>query len=508
MPRARFISADEAAGLIKDGDTVALIGGGGGLMEAATLFAAIERRFLGTDSPRDLSLIHSLGIGDRKARGVSRFAHEGMVRKVTGGHWVWSPRMQELARTNKIEAYVLPGGVVMQLYREIGAKRPGLISRVGLGTFVDPRLDGGRMNAAAKETLVETMTIGGEAFLFYKSFPVHVALLRGTYADEEGNISLSEEAANLDIQACALAARSSGGKVIVQVRERVRAGALPAHSIAIPGPWVDAIVVDPEQTMTYDIVQDPAMAGMTRLPPYVLPPAKLDERQAIARRAARELEDGMVVNFGFGIPDAVAALVAEDVRAGRYYQTIEHGIYGGELLTGHVFGFARNASAMIDAPTQFDFYSGGGLDIAFLGFGQFDAGGNVNASKLGGVPVGPGGFIDIAQNARKVVFCGAFDAKGAQVRVGGGRLSIDAHGAVRKLVRAVEQITFSGAEALKRGQEVLYVTERATFRLTPEGVTLVEVAPGIDVEADVLARMEFTPVVARPLRVTPAEIFT
>ena len=189
------------------------------------------------------------------------------------------------------------------------------------------------------------------------------------------------------------------------------------------------------------------------------------------------------------------------------YQTIEHGIYGGELLTGHVFGFSRNASAMIDAPTQFDFYSGGGLDIAFLGFGQFDAGGNVNASKLGGVPVGPGGFIDIAQNARKVVFCGAFDAKGAQVRVGGGRLSIDAHGAVRKLVRAVEQITFSGAEALKRGQEVLYVTERATFRLTPEGVTLVEVAPGIDVEADVLARMEFTPVVARPLRETPAEIF-
>lgn len=507
MPRAQFLSADEAIRLIKDGDTVALIGGGGGLMEAAALFAAVERRFLTTGAPRDLSLIHSLGIGDRKTRGVNCFAHEGLVRKVTGGHWVWSPRMQELARANKIEAYVLPGGVVMQLYREIGAKRPGLISRVGLGTFVDPRVDGGRMNEAAKDTPVETMVVGGEEFLFYKSFPVQVALLRGTYADEDGNISLAEEAANLDIQACALAARNSGGKVIVEVRERVKAGALPAHSIAIPGPWVDAIVVDPGQMMTYDFAYDPAMSGVTRLPPHVLPAPKLDERQAIARRAAREMGDGAVVNFGFGIPDAVAALVAEDVRAGRYYQTIEHGIYGGELLTGHVFGFSRNASAMIDAPTQFDFYSGGELDIAFLGFGQFDAAGNVNASKLGGVPVGPGGFIDIAQNARKVVFCGTFDAKGAEVRVGDGRLTIARHGAVRKLVSQVDQITFSGAQALKRGQDVWYITERAAFRLTPEGVTLVEVAPGVDVATDVLARMDFRPVVAEPLAAMAAEIF-
>ena len=508
MPRAQFLSADEAARLIRDGDTVSLIGGGGGLLEADALFAAVERRFLAGDGPHDLSLVHSLGIGDRKSRGVSRFAHEGLVRKVTGGHWVWSPRMQEMARANQIEAYVLPGGVVMQLYREIGAGRPGLISRVGLGTFVDPRVEGGRMNAAAKATPVDVMTIGGEEFLFYKSFPVHVALLRGTYADEEGNISLSEECANLDIQACALAARNSGGKVIVEVRERVRAGTLPAHSVAIPGPWVDAIVVNPDQTMTYDIAFDPAMAGLARLPPYELATPKLDERQAIARRAARELKDGMVVNFGFGIPDAVAALVAPDVRAGRYLQTIEHGVYGGELLTGHIFGFSRGASAMIDAPTQFDFYSGGGLDIAFLGFGQFDAQGNVNASKLGGVPVGPGGFIDIAQNARKVVFCGTFDAKGSDIGVGDGRVEIRRHGAIRKLVGQVDQITFSGSEARRRGQEVLYVTERATFRLTPDGVALVEIAPGVDLKQDILARMGFTPLVENPLGDMPRECLT
>ncbi len=285
MAHAKFLSADEAIAMIRDGDTVAIIGGGGGLEEAAALFSAVERRFQTTGGPRDLSLVHSLGVGDRKTRGVSCFAYEGLVRKVVGGHWVWSPRMQELARTNKIEAYVLPGGVVMQLYREIGARRPGLISRVGLGTFVDPRLDGGRMNEAAKDTPVETITLGGEEFLFYKAFPVHVALLRGAFADEDGNVSLAEEAANLDIQACALAAHNSGGKVIVQVRERVKNGALPAHTIAIPGAWVDAVVVAPDQMMTYDIAYDPAMAGVERRPPHPLPEPQLDERQAIARRA-------------------------------------------------------------------------------------------------------------------------------------------------------------------------------------------------------------------------------
>lgn len=507
MTRAKFLSADDAIALIRDGDTVAIVGGGGGLMEAAALHAAVERRFKATGHPQNLTLHHSLGVGDRKTRGVNHFAWEGLVRKVVGGHWVWSPRMQELARLDKIEAYVLPGGVAMQLYREIGAKRPGLFSKVGLGTFVDPRLDGGRMNNAAKDNLAEVMSIGGEEFLLYKTFPVHVALLRGTFADESGNISMAEEAANLDIQAAALAARNSGGKVIVQVREKVKDGTLPAHSILIPGAWVDAVVVVPDQMMTYDTALDPAMAGMERLPPHPLPEEALSDRQVVARRARAELKDGQVVNFGFGIPDAVAALVAGDVRAGRYTQTIEHGIYGGELLTGHVFGFSRNAHAMIDAPTQFDFYSGGGLDIAFLGFGQIDAAGNVNASKLGGMAVGPGGFIDIAQNARKVVFCGTFDAKGTELAIGDGRLSIVKPGAIRKLVEKVDQITFSGAEALKQGQEVVYVTERATFRLSAAGIELIEIAPGVELQRDILDQMGFVPKITENLRTMPEACF-
>ncbi len=490
---ARFIDAAEAAALIPDGATVGLIGGGGGLCEASLLHEAVEARFLATGAPRALSLVHALGIGDRDRRGLNRFAHEGMVRKVIGGHWVWSPRMQALARENRIAAYVLPGGVVMQLLREIAAGRPGLFTHVGLGTFVDPDLDGGRMNAAATETLVEKVSIAGRDYLRYLPFPVDVALIRGTAADEDGNISLDEEPANLDSYAMAAAARNSGGTVIVQVRRRVANGALPARSVRIPSVLVDAVVVDPDQRQGYGFVHDPAISGERFVPEPTPPMPPLSPRQIIARRAARELRPGAVVNFGFGIPDEVATLIAARGEAGLYQRTIEHGTYGGALLTGSLFGYARNPTCMIDGPSQFDFYSGGGLDIAFLGFGEVDALGNVNVSRLGGDPVGPGGFIDIAQNARKVVFCGGFDAKGTDLGFGDGRLAIRRHGAVAKFVAAVDQVTFSGREAVRRGQEVLYVTERAVFRLTEAGVRLEEVAPGIDPAADVRARMGFAP---------------
>ncbi len=497
----KFMTAAAAAALIQDGDTVALIGGGGGLVEASCLHEAIEKRFLETSHPRGLSVIHSLGIGDRKTRGMNRFAHEGMVRKVIGGHWVWSPRMQQLARDDKIEAYVLPGGVAMQLFREIGAGRPGLFTHVGLGTFCDPRVAGGRMNKAAREDLAEVVTIDGRELLRYKPFPVNVAVIRGSFADAHGNISLDQEPANVDIYAAALAAHNSGGKVIVQVRTAVEVGALPARSVRVPGAIVDAVVVDPLQSMGYDVVYDPTMSGEIKGPPSPIVPQPFTVRQLIARRAADELVDGAVLNYGFGIPDGVAKLVAERGHLDRYYQTIEHGTYGGELLEGTLFGYARNATAMIDGPSQFDFYSGGGLDIAFLGFGEIDRHGNVNVSKLGGVTVGPGGFIDIAQNAKKVIFCGTFDAKGTQLGIGNGRLQITRHGEVVKLVADVEQITYSGREALKRGQDVIYVTERAVFRLTDQGLTLTEVAPGIDVRRDVIERMKFAPHVPRePVR--------
>ncbi len=501
----KFMSAADAVAMIKDGDTVALTGGGGGLVEATCLHAAVEQRFLDNGHPRDLTVVHSLGIGDRQSRGLNRFAHEGMVRKVIGGHWVWSPRMQALARANKIEAYVLPGGVAMQLYREIGAGRPGLITHVGLGTFCDPRVDGCRMNEAARDSLAELITIDGRELLRYKPFAVNVALIRGSFADAHGNVSLDQEPANVDIYAAALAAHNSGGKVIVQVRTAVEVGALPARGVRVPGAIVDAVVVDPGQSMGYDVVYDPTMSGEMKGPAQPQPEQPFTVRQVIARRAADELREGAVLNYGFGIPDGVAKLIAARGHLDRYYQTIEHGTYGGELLDGTLFGYARNATAMIDGPSQFDFYSGGGLDLAFLGFGEIDAAGNVNVSKLGGVPVGPGGFIDIAQNAKKVVFCGTFDAKGTELAIGNGRLAITRHGEVTKLVNKVEQITWSGAQGLKRGQETLYVTERAVFRLTDAGVALVEVAPGVDVRRDVIERMQFAPLVPRePARMNAA----
>ena len=504
----KFITPGAAAALINDDDTVALIGGGGGLVEATCLHAAIEARFLETAAPRNLTVIHSLGIGDRGARGMNRFAHEGMVRRVIGGHWVWSPRMQQLAADEKIEAYVLPGGVAMQLFREIGAGRPGLLTHVGLGTFVDPRQDGGRMNRSAKDALVEVSEIGGRELLFYKSFPINVAVLRGSFGDAHGNISLDQEPANVDIYAAALAAHNSGGKVIVQVRSAVETGALPARSVRLPGAIVDAVVVDPDQSMGYDVVYDPTMSGEIKGPAMRPTLGALDVRRLIAQRAAEELRGGAVLNFGFGIPDGVAKLIAARGQSDHYYITIEHGTYGGELLDGTLFGYARNATAMIDGPSQFDFYAGGGLDIAYLGFGEIDRQGHVNVSKLGGVTVGPGGFIDIAQNARKVVFCGTFDAKGARCEIGKGRLAIKNHGEVVKFVENVEQITFSGSEALKRSQSVVYVTERAVFELSEQGVVLTEVAPGIDVRRDVIERMQFEPHIPCEPKLMAASHFT
>lgn len=353
------------------------------------------------------------------------------------------------------------------------------------------------MNKSAKDDLIEVVTIDGKELLRYKPFPVNVAVIKGSFADAQGNISLDQEPANVDIYAAALAAHNSGGKVIAQVRTAVEAGALPARSVRVPGAIVDAVVVDPEQRMGYDVVYDPTMSGEIKGPPQPYAPQPFTVRQLIARRAADELREGAVLNYGFGIPDGVAKLIAERGEIDRYYQTIEHGTYGGELLEGTLFGYARNATAMIDGPSQFDFYSGGGLDLAFLGFGEIDRHGHVNVSKLGGVTVGPGGFIDIAQNAKKVVFCGTFDAKGTELEIGGGKLRIAHHGEVTKLVSDVEQITWSGSEGMRRGQEVVYVTERAVFHLTEKGLALVEVAPGIDVRRDVLERMAFAPLIER-----------
>jgi acyl CoA:acetate/3-ketoacid CoA transferase len=505
--RNKFMTARNAVDLIKDNDTVALIGGGGGLMEASHVFQAVEQRFLETAQPRNLTVMHALGIGDKKSEGMNRFAHEGLVKRVIGGHWVWSPRMQQLAKDEKIEAYVFPSGCCMQLYREIGGGRPGLFTHVGLGTFVDPRHGGGKMNASAKEDLVELTRIGDKELLCYKAFPVNVTIIRGTFGDADGNISLDQEAANLDIYAAALAAHNSGGLVIAQVRTAVELNSMPARSVRIPGAIVDAVVVDPDQRMGYELHYDPTISGEVRGPHAASAPEAMSIRKVIAKRAEKELVENAIINYGVGIGEGVAKLIADKGEVGRYYQTIEHGTYGGALLVGPMFGYARGASAMIDGPSQFDFYAGGGLDIAFLGFGELDALGDVNVSRLGGLTVGPGGFIDIAQNARKVVFCGTFDTKGSQVELHQGHLTVTRAGDVRKLVRKVEQITYSGTQALKRGHRAVYITERAVFELSAEGLVLTEIAPGIDLQRDVLDQMAFQPLMPFAPRLMDADCF-
>lgn len=493
MNRCRQLNVREAIEEVADSSTIGLVGGGGGLVEATLLHEEVERRFLETGHPRDLTIYHALGIGDRDRRGLNRFAHEGMVRKVIGGHWVWSPKLQQMARDNVIEAYVLPGGVAMQLLRETAAHRPGLITHVGLGTFIDPRQAGGRMNELAKQDMAELIEIGGKQFLRYFPQKIDLALLKGSVADRDGNICLDEEPANVDTYAMAAAAHNCGGKVIFQVRRIVENGELPARSVRVPSVLVDIVVHDENQQQGYDIVYDPAISGEKFVPENVPSIPEFSIRRVIASRAHEELSDGAVVNYGFGIPDLVAGIVAARSEKNRFFETIEHGTYGGTLLTGSLFGYARNPTCMIDGPSQFDFYSGGGLDIAFLGFGEFDQQGNVNASKFDNLPVGPGGFIDIAQNARKVVFCGTFTTKGAEYETGGGILKICKNGDVGKVVQQVEQITFSGEQAVKRGQVAKYVTERCVFELESDGLVLTEVAPGIDLQSDILDRMAFKP---------------
>ncbi|WP_043532035.1 acyl CoA:acetate/3-ketoacid CoA transferase [Litchfieldella xinjiangensis] len=498
--KPEILQAKDIASQIPDGSTIAVSGSGGGLVEADEIFAEIEKSFLETGHPRDLTLVHALGLGDRGQRGTNRFAHEGLVRRVIGGHWTWSAGMQDLAANNAIEAYSLPSGVISLLLREIGAGRPGLITRTGLGTFVDPRLEGGKVNKAAIDDLVEVINIDGEDFLRYKPFPIDIGLIRGTEADVYGNISTYQEPADLDVYAVALAAHNSGGRVMAQVREQVPAGRLSARDISIPGVLVNYLYLCPHQNQTYRGGYEMALAGLGKDSPTA-PSIDIGRglRRVVALRAAEELVPAATVNFGFGMSAGVAGVISERGTGNNYWTTIEQGIHGGVMETGDLFGMAADPLAIVSTMDQFDFYHGGGLDIAFLGMAEMDAEGNVNVSHMNGRIIGPGGFIDITQNARKVVFCGGFDAKGVDMEVVDGGLRIHRRGEVRKLVNHVSALTFSGPEARRRGQEVLYITERAVFRLVDDGIELIEYAPGVDIEKDILAAMEFRPVINSPV---------
>jgi propionate CoA-transferase len=502
---ARFVSPEEAVAAIPSGATVA-VGGFVGAGHPELLTTALEQRFLGTHTPRDLTLIYAAGQGDRRDRGLNHLAHAGLLKRVIGGHWHLAPKLGRLALENQVEAYNLPQGVICVLFREIAAKRPGVITKVGLHTFIDPKHGGGRLNARTTEPLVERIALDGGEWLRYRAVPIHVGLIRATSADPRGNLSLEREGVIGDLLPIAQAARNHGGIVIAQV-ERVVERIADPKSVRVPGSLVDFVVVaDPKyhaQTFgeAFNETYVTTANGVSELPR--LP---LSERRIIGRRALNEIRAGEMVNLGIGLPETVAAVAAETGRLREFTLTVESGPVGGVPATGLSFGCSHFPEAVVDQPAQFDFYDGGGIDVAFLGAAEVDAEGSVNVSSVAGGFAGVGGFVNIAQGARRLVFCCTLRAAGLEVAVRDGALRIVREGTHAKFVRHVRQICFHGPSALACGQEVLYVTERAVFRLTPQGLALVELAPGIDLQREVLEQMEFAPVpfATRPM---PAECF-
>ena len=502
---ARSSAPPRRCGLIHDGDTLAT-GGFVGIGFAEAIAVALEERFLhsqaqtGQGQPRDLTLVYAAGQGDGGERGLNHLGHTGMVRRVIGGHWGLVPALQRLAVDNMIEAYNLPQGVISHLFRDIAAGKPGTLTHVGLDTFVDPRFGGGKINARTTEDLVRLMAIDGRDYLFFKAFPISVGIIRATTADPDGNLSMEREALTLEALAIAMAVRNSGGVVIAQVERLAERGSINPRQVKVPGVLVDAVVVaqDPAHHMqTFAEAYNPAYSGEIRVPMDSLVPMPLSARKVVARRAALELRPGHVVNLGIGMPEGVAAVAAEEGIIDLLTLTAEPGVIGGIPAGGLNFGAAVNTQAIIDQPSQFDFYDGGGLDLAVLGLAQADAQGNLNVSQFGQRLAGAGGFINISQNAKAVVFVGSFLA-----------------GDAPKFVERVEHRTFSGREALRRGQRVLYVTERCVFRLVARGgdagegeLELIELAPGLDLQRDVLAFMAFAPRIGNSVRAMDPALF-
>ena len=498
MKRGKIVSLDDAIRVIRDGDTLAIDGFVGYSPEE--LLEGLEQRFLKTGEPKNLTLIFAAGIGDSREKGMTRLAHDGLIRRVIAGHLGLAPGLQKLALAGKIECYNFPQGVITHMYRDIAKHHPRTISAVGLGTYVDPRLGGGKVNTATTEDMVELISFDGREFLAYKTTPINVAFLRGTTADMDGNITMEKEPLVLEVLPLAMAAKNSGGFVIVQVERIADRHALNPRQVKIPGILVDCVVVaKPENHwQTFGTAYNPAFSGELKIPSASVEPLPMDERKIIARRAAFELRPNMVVNLGIGVPEGLAGVANEEGIFDYLTLTAEAGTIGGIPSGGINFGTATNMDCLISMHQQFDFYDGGGLDLACLGLAQMDARGNVNVSRFGTKLAGCGGFIDISQNAKKIVFAGTFTSGGLEVGIQDGRLHIVREGSVKKIIKAVEQITFSGETARRGNQLIYYVTERCVFQLRPEGVELIEIAPGIDLEKDILGQMDFQPIVKNP----------
>ena len=493
----KILTAAEAIETFVPSGSVVTIGGfAHGLMHPEELMVALEEAGI-QGKIKDLTVIFASGQGDGASRGLNHLGIQGLCNKAIGGHWGLAPQLCKLASENQLAAYNLPQGVISQLFREIAAGRPGVLTHVGLGTFVDPRLEGGKLNSAAHDAgdVVHLINFNGEEKLFYPSFPIDVALIRASYADTMGNCTFEHEGVYAEALAQAQAVRNSGGAVLVQVERVVEYGSLDARLVRIPGIYVDAVVASHAQNhmQTFGTQYDPALSGEIRIPTHTLPTMALDARKVIARRAAMELRSGAVINLGIGVPEGIAAVVAEE-HLEHIFLTTEVGAVGGVPANGMDFGAATNVDCILDQATQFDFYDGGGLDVACLGLAQMDGEGNINVSKFGSKITGCGGFINISQNAKKVLFCGTFTTSGLKVCIEDGHLQITREGKTKKLVSQVDQITFSGRYAASCHQTVLYITERAVFELTSDGIELKEIAPGVDLKKDILEQMEFVPI--------------
>lgn len=512
--KQKVMTLEEAAQLIRDGDTITVTSSSG-LLVPDKMLEVIGKRYVQTKSPSDLTVVLPIAVGDSAGlAGLEHMAHEGMIKRLVGGSYVVGGRnanlkINQMIFDNEVEAYNFPQGVLMHLMRDIAAKKPGVITKVGLGSFVDPEYGGGKLNERTKEDLVRHIKIEDEDYLLYKSFPINVAIVRATTADEHGNLSFEKEAAYLGVLHQAMAAHNSGGIVIAQVERVVKGDTIPLHNVKVPGLLVDAVVVATDQQQCTQTSYDPVLSGEIKVPnSYILPEEEpLSAKKIIARRAILELQEDWIINIGFGTADLIPITLVEEGLDGKHTFIIEQGSVGGTPVPGNRFGVMWNAMAFLDSPNMFDLLDGGGFDATCLASAQIDSEGSVVVHRLPNMLPGAGGFLNIIENVENIIFCGTFTSGGLKVQTGNGQLDIVNEGKIVKFISKIDAPTYNAKRGLQKKQNVKFITERAVFQLTANGLELAEVAPGIDIESDILAHMAFKPIINDPI-VMDKRLFT